>query len=80
MKILVVFCVLMVAVSADTWTTLDKHDCQSSCVNNCQRENYKYGECINQGGLFPKFADCHCWHKDYNYKKDNENYYRPYNY
>lgn len=64
-KILLVlfFCLVVVlsCVKGDKWETMTRQDCKYGCLKTCNTHRYHNSECIDQGGIFPKYADCHCW-------------------
>lgn len=62
---IVILCLCLVgiftSVRADKWEVMVKYECDSGCQNKCQEGYYRNWECIKQGGIFPKYAECHCW-------------------
>lgn len=64
------FCLLAVVcfVNGDKWEVMERSDCYYSCQSKCEKVKYKSFECIKQGGIFPKYAECHCW--GYTYQLD----------
>ncbi|KAG5873864.1 hypothetical protein JTB14_035966 [Gonioctena quinquepunctata] len=60
------------AVFADEYQVMAREDCKYGCTKTCEEKRYKYGECVNQGGFFPKYAECHCWEKTYKYNNGDD--------
>lgn len=67
---MVVFC----SVNGDKWEVMFKSDCEYNCQRKCEQHKYKSAECVDQGGLFPKYSDCHCWGQQFQ-SLDGDDYY-----
>lgn len=77
-NLILILCLCLVAVlypvNGDKWTVMDHSDCRYQCQTNCEEKFYKQYECINQGGIFPKYAECHCFGYQNQNSLDEDNY------